>query len=87
MQEFTHEDYARALMESPARSRLQFPDAPQPLALEYSRGRPGGAQGELASRGVELRCAGALRATQCSPSCVVFTQCMYSSSRPTRAPC
>lgn len=46
MQEFAHEDYARALMESPARGRLQFPDAPQPLALEYSRGRPGGAHGE-----------------------------------------
>lgn len=46
VQEFTHEDYARALMESPARGRLQFPDAPQQLTLEYSRGRPGGAQGE-----------------------------------------
>ena len=33
-------------MESPARGRLQFPDAPQPLALEYSRGRTGSAHGE-----------------------------------------
>jgi hypothetical protein len=50
LQEFTHEDYARALMECPARSRLQFPDAPQPLTLEYSRGRPGGAPGGLCAR-------------------------------------
>lgn len=46
-QEFTHEDYARALMEPPAQNRLQFPDAPQQLAMEYSRGRPGGAPGEI----------------------------------------
>lgn len=42
LKEFTHEDYARAPMESPARERIQFSDAQQHMTMDYSRGRPGG---------------------------------------------
>lgn len=40
-------DYARALMESPARSKLQFPDARQVMTMEYALARPGGGGGGL----------------------------------------
>lgn len=45
IQEFGHLDYAKALMESPGRSRLQFPDARQVMTMQYARARPCGGGG------------------------------------------